>query len=73
MSHRVKDSDENIQFLESLYKNNNNLGEYSLDKFSLTYGERLCLSRCHSKIMNVKEVVDNKLKENLEFPPILFN
>ena len=37
--------------------------------------EELCLNRCIGKLMNVKEVVDEKLiqKNLVELPPILYN
>ena len=41
--------------------------------YKLGYGEQVCLNRCISKFMNVKEIVDFKLKDNLEGPSILFN
>jgi hypothetical protein len=39
----------------------------------LKAGEELCLNRCISKVMNVKEIVDTKLRGRVELPPILFN
>lgn len=36
-------------------------------------GEQVCLNRCIGKLMNVKELVDNKIKDHVEMPPILYN
>ena len=35
-------------------------------KYKLTFGEMLCVERCFGKFTNVKEVVDFKLKEQVE-------
>ena len=43
------------------------------DRVSISHGEQLCLNRCIAKIMQVKEVVDRKIGNYLEMPPILFN
>ncbi len=45
----------------------------SPDRYKLGYGEQLCVNRCLSKLMDVKEIVDRKLKDQVELPPLLFN
>jgi hypothetical protein len=43
------------------------------DPLKLRATEEVCLNRCISKVMNVKEIVDSKLLGKVELPPILFN
>eukprot|EP00347_Sterkiella_histriomuscorum_P015669 403356146 len=65
---------DSITSQQSIQSSQNQLAfERMFGQHQLGYGEQLCLNRCVSKFMNVKEIVDHKLKENLEFPPILFN
>jgi hypothetical protein len=45
----------------------NNIPDYT--GIHLTPAEQVCLNRCISKIMNVKEVVDGKLAEQIEDAP----
>ena len=47
--------------------------DYSSERLKISASEQLCLNRCISKIMNVKEIVDTKLAGQIELPPILFN
>jgi len=61
---------------ENVLKNSAQALEDNIPDYSgihLTPAEQVCLNRCISKIMNVKEVVDGKLSEQIEMPPILFN
>ena len=41
----------------------------------LSSGEQVCFSRCYSKFMIVKELIDKKIEVDLkvEMPPILYN
>ena len=38
----------------------------------LTYPEQLCINRCISKLYLSREVIETKLKHDIEQPPILF-
>lgn len=60
LDHRVKD--------ESLASET----PFDPSRYKISHGEQLCLNRCFSKIMNVKEIVDRKLENQVE-PPLLFN
>ncbi|CDW84177.1 lactation elevated protein 1 [Stylonychia lemnae] len=48
MNHRVKETDD-IQYLESQYQNIDFQQTGHSDKYNLSYGERLCLSRCYKQ------------------------
>jgi hypothetical protein len=40
---------------------------------SLSSGEQVCLDRCFSKLMNVRELMQEKTEGMVEMPPILYN
>jgi hypothetical protein len=40
---------------------------------SISQSEQLCLNRCLNKLNLVKEIVDAKISDHVELPPILFN
>jgi len=42
-------------------------------KADLNAAEKLCVNRCIGKMMNVREVVDGKLKNEIDPKPIIFN
>jgi len=39
----------------------------------ISQSEQLCLNRCINKLHLVKEIVDSKISDHVELPPILFN
>lgn len=39
----------------------------------ITPGEQLCVNRCVSKMSYVKDIIDAKIGDHVELPPILFN
>lgn len=45
----------------------------SYEGIKIGHSEQVCLNRCIAKLMNVKELVDNKVKAHVEMPPLLYN